>query len=240
MGNKIVIVGGGSTHTPGIVEVLRNRSKDLQLEEIVLYDNNKERNYLIGEFTRIYYRDNNSDVKVSYTTDIREAFKNANFLYVQIRPGLNNQREIDEKICLKHGVVGQETCGLGGFSFALRVIPEILKIVEVAQVVCPDAWILNYTNPEAIISEAIYKKFPNAKCLCICDMPISIEETLAEYLDIPYKDLTFKYFGLNHFGWWTNIYDKNGKDLLPGIREKVELGELKGLIQTNEEIVGDD
>lgn len=240
MGNKIVIVGGGSTHTPGIVEVLRNRSKDLQLEEIVLYDNNKERNYLIGEFTRIYYRDNNSDVKVSYTTDIREAFKNANFLYVQIRPGLNNQREIDEKICLKHGVVGQETCGLGGFSFALRVIPEILKIVEVAQEVCPDAWILNYTNPEAIISEAIYKKFPNAKCLCICDMPISIEETLAEYLDIPYKDLTFKYFGLNHFGWWTNIYDKNGKDLLPGIREKVELGELKGLIQTNEEIVGDD
>ena len=193
MGNKIVIVGGGSTHTPGIVEVLRNRSKDLQLEEIVLYDNNEERNYLIGEFTRIYYRDNNSDVKVSYTTDIREAFKDANFLYVQIRPGLNNQREIDEKICLKHGVVGQETCGLGGFSFALRVIPEILKIVEVAQEVCPDAWILNYTNPEAIISEAIYKKFPNAKCLCICDMPISIEETLAEYLDVPYKDLTYKY-----------------------------------------------
>ena len=218
MGNKIVIVGGGSTHTPGIVEVLRNRVEDLDLEEIVLYDNDEERNYLIGEFTKIYYRDNNSSVKVSYTTDIREAFKNANFLYVQIRPGLNNQREIDEKICLKHGVVGQETCGLGGFSFALRVIPEILKIVEVAQEVCPNAWILNYTTPEAIISEAINKKFPNAKCLCICDMPISIEETLAEYLNIPYKDLTFKYFGLNHFGWWTNIYNKQGKDLLPGIR----------------------
>lgn len=240
MGNKIVIVGAGSTHTPGIVEVLRNRAKDLQLDELVLYDNNEERNNLIGEFTRIYYRDHDSNIKVSYTTDIREAFTDANFLYVQIRPGLNNQREIDEKICLKHGVVGQETCGLGGFSFALRVIPEILKIVEVAQEVCPDAWILNYTNPEAIISEAIYRKFPNAKCLCICDMPISIEETLADYLKVPYKDLTFKYFGLNHFGWWTNIYDKKGNDLLPGIREQVLSGELTGLIQTNEEIVGDD
>ncbi len=240
MGNKIVIVGGGSTHTPGIVEVLKERSEDLQLEELVLYDTDKTRNSLLGEFTKIYYKDNNSKVKVSYTTNIREAFKDANFLYVQIRPGLNIQREIDEKICLKHGVVGQETCGLGGFSFALRVIPEILKIVEVAQEICPDAWILNYTNPEAIISETIYKRFPKAKCLCICDMPISIEEAIADYLKIPYKDLTFKYFGLNHFGWWTNIFDKNGRDLLPIIRERVLRGELKGLIQTNEEIIGDD
>ena len=239
MGNKIVIVGGGSTHTPGIVEVLRNRADDLLLDEIVLYDTDQERNYLIGEFTKIYYKDHSSAVKVSYTCDIEEAFKDANFLYVQIRPGLNNQREIDEKICLKHGVVGQETCGLGGFSFALRVIPEILKIVEQAQRICPDAWILNYTNPEAIISEAIYRKFPEAKCLCICDMPISIEEAVADYLKIPYKDLTFKYFGLNHFGWWTNIYDKSGKDLLPELREKVLSGELESLAQTNEEIIGD-
>ncbi|MDQ0151079.1 6-phospho-alpha-glucosidase [Eubacterium multiforme] len=239
MGNKIVIVGGGSTHTPGIVEVLKNRAEDLELEELVLYDNNEERNRLLGEFTKIYYRDNNSKVNVSYTTNIEEAFENADFLYVQIRPGLNNQREIDEKICLKHGVVGQETCGLGGFSFALRVIPQMLKIVEVAQRVCPDAWILNYTNPEAIISEAIYRKFPKAKCLCICDMPIIIEKSIADYLKIPREDLTFKYFGLNHFGWWTNIFDKEGHDILPEIRERVLSGELTALNQTNEEAVGD-
>ncbi len=239
MGNKIVIVGGGSTHTPGIIEVLRNRADDLLLDEIVLYDIDEERNYLIGEFTKIYFKDHNSDVKISYTCDIEEAFRGANFLYVQIRPGLNKQRETDEKICLKHGVVGQETCGLGGFSFALRVIPQILDIVEHAQRICPDAWILNYTNPEAIISEAIYRKFPKAKCLCICDMPISIEEAIADYLHVPYKDLTFKYFGLNHFGWWTNIYDKTGKDLLPELRQKVLSGELTNLAQTNEEIVGD-
>ncbi len=237
MGNKIVIVGGA--HTPGIIEVLRNRADDLLLDEIVLYDIDQERNYLIGEFTKIYFKDHNSDVKISYTCDIEEAFRGANFLYVQIRPGLNKQRETDEKICLKHGVVGQETCGLGGFSFALRVIPQILDIVEHAQRICPDAWILNYTNPEAIISEAIYRKFPKAKCLCICDMPISIEEAIADYLHVPYKDLTFKYFGLNHFGWWTNIFDKTGKDLLPELRQKVLSGELTTLAQTNEEIVGD-
>lgn len=93
MGNKIVIVGGGSTHTPGIVEVLKERSEDLQLEELVLYDTDKTRNSLLGEFTKIYYKDNNSKVKVSYTTNIREAFKDANFLYVQIRPGLNIQEK---------------------------------------------------------------------------------------------------------------------------------------------------
>src|SRR5699024_5192028 len=72
-----------------------------------------------------------------------------------------------------------------------------------------------------MISEAIYRTYPHAKALCICDMPISQEETIADFLGIPHKDLTFKYFGLNHFGWFTNIYDKEGRDLLPALRERV-------------------
>ena len=178
MGKKFVIVGSGSSYTPAIVDVLLHRKDDLGLEEVSLYDIDAQRAERTGAYCKLYAAENFSDVKVGYTTDIEEAFTGADFLFVQIRPGLNKQRETDEKICLKHGVLGQETCGLGGMSFALRCIPAILEIVGKAQEICPDTWILNYSNPEAMISEAIYRTYPNAKALCICDMPISQEETV--------------------------------------------------------------
>lgn len=239
MGNKFVMVGGGSTQSPGILEVLRQRAKELNLTDLVLYDNDAERVSLLGQYTKMYYGETGSPVHVSYTTDIEEALKDANFLFMQIRPGLNKQRAIDEKICLRNGVVGQETCGLGGFSFAMRVIPAVLEIVAKAQEICPDAWILNYTNPEAILSEAIYHEFPDAKVLCICDMPVSIEGAIAKYFNKDMHDLTFKYFGLNHFGWWSAVYDENGQDLLPQLREDVLTGKIDTLLISNEETTED-
>lgn len=239
MGNKFVMVGGGSTQSPGILEVLRQRATELNLTELVLYDIDEHRVSLLGQYTKMYYAETGSKVNVSFTTNIDEAFTGADFLFMQIRPGLNAQRAIDEKICLSHGVVGQETCGLGGFSFALRVIPAVRQIIQKVKEHCPDAWILNYTNPEAILSEAIFTEFPEAKCLCICDMPISIEGAIAKYLNKDLRDLTFKYFGLNHFGWWTAIIDKNGADLLPQLREDVLSGKIDTLLMSNDETVGD-
>ncbi|MEG0078440.1 family 4 glycosyl hydrolase [Enterococcus sp.] len=239
MGNKFVMVGGGSTQSPGILEVLRRRAQELAIDELVLYDIDEKRVSLLGQYTKMYYAETGSLVNVTYTTDIDEAFTGADFLFMQIRPGLNAQRAVDEKICLSHGVVGQETCGLGGFSFAMRVIPAVRQIIRKVKELCPDAWILNYTNPEAILSEAIYSEFPDAKCLCICDMPISIEGAIAKYFDKDLRDLTFKYFGLNHFGWWTQIIDKDGKDLLPLLREDVLSGKIDTLLMSNDETVGD-
>lgn len=235
MGNKFVMVGGGSTQSPGILEVLRQRAGELALTELVLYDIDEERVSLLGQYTEMYYRESGSNVTVSYTTNIDEALTGADFLFMQIRPGLNKQRAIDEKICLSHGVVGQETCGLGGFSFALRVIPAVVEIMTKVKELCPDAWILNYTNPEAILSEAIYHVFPEAKCLCICDMPISIEGAIAKYFNKDLRQLTFKYFGLNHFGWWTAIIDEKGQDLLPLLREDVLSGKIDTLLMSNED-----
>lgn len=235
MGYKFVMVGGGSTQSPGILEVLRQRAEELNLSELVLYDNDSERVRLLGQYTEMYYRETGSKVQVSYTTDIDTAFTGADFLFMQIRPGLNKQRAIDEKICIQNGVIGQETCGLGGFSFALRVIPAVLDIIRKVKELCPNAWILNYTNPEAILSEAIYREFPEARVLCICDMPISIEGAIASYFNKDLRDLTFSYFGLNHFGWWTHIYDENGQDLLPQLREDVVSGKIDTLLQSNEE-----
>ncbi len=239
MANKFVIIGGGSTQSPSILEVLRQRSADLEMNELVLYDIDEERVSLLGQYTKMYYEETGSPVKVSYTTNLDEALQGANFLFMQIRPGLNKQRAIDEKICIRNGVIGQETCGLGGFSFAMRVIPAIIDIIKKVKEICPDAWILNYTNPEAILSEAIYREFPEAKVICICDMPISIEGAIAQYFHKDLKDITFKYFGMNHFGWWTSMIDENGHDLLPDLRKDVEDGKIDTLAQWNDETLDD-
>lgn len=224
MTNKFVIIGAGSTHTPGILAALTAKADDIKLKELCFHDIEYDRVSQMGEFAKIYMREHRPDVKMTWTTDLEEALTDANFVMIQIRPGRNEQRAVDEHTCYKHGLIGQETCGLGGFAFALRTIPAILEIVKTALKICPDAWLLNYSNPEAMVSEAVYRTYPQAKMLCICDMPISQQEQVAEYLGYNEKDLTFKYFGLNHFGWYTNIYNKEGIDLLPKLRDDVLSG----------------
>lgn len=240
MKNKFVIIGAGSTHTPGILAALTSKADEIHLSELCLHDIDEERVYHMGEFNRIYMKEHRPDIKTSWTTDLKEALTGANYVLIQIRPGRNEQRSIDEHTCYKHNLIGQETCGLGGFSFALRTIPAILEIVKTALEVCPNAWLLNYSNPEAMVSEAVYRSYPEAKMLCICDMPISQQETIAKYLGYEEKDLTFKYFGLNHFGWYTNIYDKAGNDLLPKLRQEVLDGTLKNFDKVEDDGKTDD
>ena len=141
------------------------------------------------------------------------------FLFAQIRSGGLTMRALDEQIPLRHGVVGQETCGPGGFAFALRSIPDMLAIGEDVRRYAPDAWILNYSNPAAILADMWHKRFPELKSLFICDMPIVIELLVAATLGYPHRDLAFEYVGLNHFGWWRHIWNPQGEDLLPELRD---------------------
>ena len=218
---KIVIVGGASTYTPGIVKGLITNNDELPLKELVLVDINKQRLDTMGGYIKILMARYLPEVKVSWTTNREEAFPGTDFFFVQIRPGGLKQREQDEKIPLKYGLVGQETCGAGGFAFAMRSIPAMIEIVKDAVKYAPEAWILNYSNPESMISEALNRAVPEAKALCLCDMPISQEVSLAKVLDMDHKDLNFDYFGLNHFGWFSAIYDNDGKDLLPQLVEDI-------------------
>ena len=218
---KIVIVGGASTYTPGIVKGLIKNNDELPLKELVLVDINKERLDTMGGYVKLLVAKSLPEVKVSWTIDREKAFPKTDFFFVQIRPGGLKQREHDEKIPLKYGLVGQETCGAGGFAFAMRSIPAMVEIVKDAVKYAPEAWILNYSNPESMISEALNRAVPEAKALCLCDMPISQEVSLAKVLDREHEDLTFDYFGLNHFGWFSAIYDNDGNDLLPQLVEDI-------------------
>ncbi|MGL5042707.1 MAG: maltose-6'-phosphate glucosidase [Culicoidibacterales bacterium] len=225
----ITIAGGGSTYTPGIIQALLNNSSRLPICEIRLYDIDKQRNADMEVIINFMLKQSNQEiVKLRVTSNPQTAFSGCDFIFSQIRVGGLEMREKDEKIPLKHGLVGQETCGLGGFAYGLRSIGGILEIVEHIQNYAPAAWILNYTNPESIVSEAVRRKFPQAKMINACDMTISIEQTIALNYGYDRKNWIPTYFGLNHFGWYTQIYDKSlGKDIMPELIKKITTQNMK-------------
>ena len=220
---SIVVAGGGSTFTPGIVLMLLDNLDKFPIRQIKFYDNDGERQDVIAKACDILIKEKAPDIKFVSTTDPEEAFTDIDFVMAHIRVGKYAMREKDEKIPLKHGVLGQETCGPGGIAYGMRSIGGVLELVDYMEKYSPDAWMLNYSNPAAIVAEATRKLRPKSKILNICDMPIGIELRMAEILGLKSrKDMVIRYFGLNHFGWWTDIRDKEGNDLMPLLREKVE------------------
>lgn len=218
--SKIVLVGGGSTWTPGILKAMTTHLSTFPIEKITLYDIDADRQSVIGEFAKILFKEEAPDVKVTYTTDEEEAYSDVDFVFCQMRTGGFEMREKDEKIPLKHGVIGQETCGPGGFAYGLRSIVDMQKMVNKVRSISPDAWILNYTNPAAIVALALDKLFPEEdKILNICDQPVNLLRSFASLIDFDANKFEPVYFGLNHYGWFKHLYDENGKDRMPEIKE---------------------
>jgi len=214
--SSIVIAGGGSTFTPGIVLMLLQNLETFPIRQIKFYDNNAERQEIIAKACEIILKEQAPDIAFSYTTDPKTAFTDVDFVMAHIRVGLYAMRELDEKIPLKHGVVGQETCGPGGLAYGMRSIGGVLELIDYMEKYSPNAWMLNYSNPAAIVAEACRVLKPNSKVLNICDMPIGIEGNIAKILGLKSrKEMEVTYYGLNHFGWWTSIRDKKGNELLP-------------------------
>lgn len=236
MKKTIVIAGGGSTYTPGIISALLSHSDRFPMKEIRLYDNDPVRNadmkLIIAHLLEV---ENQQEINLVVTEDPKEAFTGAEFVFFQIRVGGLKMREQDEKIPLKYGLVGQETCGLGGFAYGLRSMGGLLEVVDHVQTYAPEAWILNYTNPETLIGEAIRRTYPEGiRMINVCDMTISIEETIADNYDYNRKNWVPTYYGLNHYGWYTEIYDKKlERDVMPEIIEKMQEQEM-GVADFNE------
>ena len=219
---SVLIAGGGSTFTPGIVLMLLEQLERFPLRKIKFYDNDGERQEPIGEACKVLIREKAPEIEFLYTTDPEEAFTDIDFVMAHIRVGKYKMRELDEKIPLKHGVVGQETCGPGGIAYGMRSIGGVLELVDYMEKYSPNAWLLNYSNPAAIVAEATRILRPNSKILNICDMPIGTETRMAKILGLKSrKDMVVRYYGLNHFGWWTDVRDKAGNDLMPQLKAYV-------------------
>lgn len=219
---SIVIAGGGSTFTPGIVLMLLENIDRFPIRSLKMYDNDGARQEIVAEACKILLAEKAPQIEFQYTTDPEVAFTDVDFVMAHIRVGKYPMRELDEKIPLKYGVVGQETCGPGGIAYGMRSIGGVLELVKYMEKYSPNAWMLNYSNPAAIVAEATRVICPNSKILNICDMPIGIENRMANILGLESrKELDVMYYGLNHFGWWKTITDKSGKDVMPALKEYV-------------------
>ncbi len=235
---SVTVAGGGSTFTPGIVLMLLENMDRFPIGSIKFYDNDAARQEIVGKACEIYLKENSPEIEFTYTTDPEVAFSDIDFVLAHIRVGKYAMREKDEKIPLKYGVVGQETCGPGGIAYGMRSIGGVIEILDYMEQYSPNAWMLNYSNPAAIVAEATRRLRPNSKILNICDMPIDLEEKMAHMCGLSSrKEMQVGYYGLNHFGWWHKIYDKDGNDLMPRIKEHVaENGFADALSDSNQHV----
>ncbi|WP_020008197.1 6-phospho-alpha-glucosidase [Salinicoccus albus] len=235
---NLVIAGGGSTYTLGIIMSLIEEKETLPLKTLTLYDTDGARQERIGQATAVILREKYPELEsFKYTTDKKEAFEDIDIAFLQIRTGGLAMREKDEQIPLKHGVLGQETCGPGGMAYGMRSIPDMIELVKDIRTYAKDAWILNYTNPAAIVAEALKRVFPeDDRLLNICDMPIAIMQSYADMLGKDVWNLVPGYFGLNHFGWFTKIEDTQGNDYTQTIKDKII---SEGFVPTDSEIADD-
>jgi len=192
------------------------------LKKLVLYDIDPDRLELVDTLCGSLIAKLDPECVYFTTTDPEKAYTDIDFAFAQIRQGGMEMREKDEKISLEFGVVGQETCGPGGMAYGLRSIPGVFQVIDDVRKYAPEAWIINYSNPAAIVAEATRRKYNNYKILNICDMPVAIMLSFAKMLGLEkYNDVDPVYFGLNHFGWWTHLYDKSGVDRMPELKEKI-------------------
>ncbi len=212
-GVKIVTIGGGSSYTPELVEGFIKRYHELPIRELWLVDieAGKEKLEIVGAMAQRMVKAAGVDCTVHLTLDRREALKDADFVTTQFRVGLLPARIKDEKIPLSHGMIGQETNGAGGMFKALRTVPVILSIVEDMKELCPDAWLINFTNPAGMITQAVLTHGNWKKVIGLCNVPIGAMKMDAKALDIPEEELRFQFAGLNHLHWH-KIKDNTGTD----------------------------
>lgn len=201
---KISIVGAGSSYTPELLEEMCNRRDTLPVKEIVLYDINKERLDIMTGFCQRFAAKRDLDVKIRSTMSLEDAVEGADFVDTQIRVGGNEQRVIDEKIPLKYGLVGQETTGAGGMMKAFRTIPVMLEVARCMEKLSPNGWIINYTNPTGLVTEAV-TRYTNANIAGFCSGGIFPKMWAKQAMGVDYKRVQYDYVGLNHMNFISNV-----------------------------------
>jgi 6-phospho-beta-glucosidase len=201
---KFAIIGAGSSYTPELIEGLVQAKDSLPVDEIAFMDIDEERLQVITGFCRRFLKYLGHDIEITPTTDRREAIESARFIDVQIRVGGNAQRVLDEKIPLKWGIVGQETTGPGGMLKAFRTIPVMLDIARDIERYSPHAWIVNYTNPTGLVTEAV-TKYTQANIAGLCSGGLFPQWRVSEALNVPQESIRYDYVGLNHLNFAFNI-----------------------------------
>ncbi|HSR03696.1 MAG TPA: 6-phospho-beta-glucosidase [Proteiniclasticum sp.] len=220
---KVVTIGGGSSYTPELIEGFIKRYEELPITELWLVDieEGREKLDIVGSLAKRMVEAAGIPMKIVLSLDRREALKEADFVTTQLRVGLLKSRILDERIPLEHGIIGQETNGAGGMFKALRTIPVILDIVEDMKELCSDAWLINFTNPAGMVTEAVMRYGNFEKVIGLCNVPIGMKKTMAKQLDADEKDVDMEIIGLNHHFFMTDVFLK-GESRMDEILKKYE------------------
>ncbi len=205
---KVVTIGGGSSYTPELIEGFIKRSDRFKIDELWLVDveEGMEKLEIVGNLARRMFQKAGLDTKVFLTLDRKEALKDANFVTTQFRVGQLAARAIDERIPNSHKLLGQETNGFGGMFKAFRTVPIILDIVSEVEELCPDAFIINFTNPAGIVSEAVNRYTNFKRFIGVCNVPIDMKFGVADMLEIERDRVEIDFLGLNHMVYGLDVY----------------------------------
>jgi len=222
---KIAVIGGGSTYTPELMEGLVLRRKELALDEVVLHDIDPTRLGPVAGFCRRMAAHLGApDLHVRDTLDLPEALTGAAFVVVQVRVGGQKARHLDETLPLRHGCIGQETTGAGGFGKAMRTIPVLLEIANAVRQHAPGAWWINFTNPSGLVTEAL-ARHGGVRVVGLCNIPMEMRIQAAGLLGAPVEEVLLDYVGLNHLGFVRGVRWQ-GRDHLPDLL--ASLAEFQG------------
>ena len=215
MGIKLAIIGAGSSYCPELMQGLIRRKEFLALDELRLSDIDESRLHIVGEFCERVLHANGMNPRITRTKDLSLALDGADFVVTQIRAGKLEARIRDEKIPLGYGLIGQETTGIGGFTNALRTIPQMEQIAGAIERYAPSAWLVNFSNPSGIVTEYLLNHTP-IKAVGLCNLPIGAQERIAKLLRLPMEQVRLETVSLNHCGAITAVH-VGGKNVLPDL-----------------------
>ncbi len=201
---KVAIIGGGGIRTPLVAHGLIQSREVIGVEEISLYDPDRDRVRLTGELSKEVARQLRGEVWVTTPERIEETVEGADFVISSIRVGGMDARARDERLAIEHGIAGQETTGIVGFAKAMRTIPVALEHARTVEKYAPGAWFVSFTNPAGLITQAL-AAHTNLRLIGICDTPSEMFHRIALALKAPACEVQCDYFGLNHLGWVRRI-----------------------------------
>jgi 6-phospho-beta-glucosidase len=219
---KIAVIGGGSTYTPELVNGFLERQKSLPLNELWLMDIDQQRLEIVGGFAQRMVAAKGDPFKVILTTDQRLAVKGASYVTTQIRVGHMPARVADEYLGKRHGLIGQETTGIGGMAKAMRTIPVLLKLARDMEELAPGAMLVNFTNPSGLVTEALQRYAPAIPSVGVCNVPIGMKMQIVKEMEkstgkkIPLERAELNTLGLNHLSWHRG-FTVDGEDVWPQV-----------------------
>jgi 6-phospho-beta-glucosidase len=228
---KVTVIGAGSTYTPELVNGFLARMTIFPLGELWLMDIDARRLEVVGGFARRMVKAKGDPFRVSLTTDRRLALQGADYVITQLRVGQMEARRQDEYLGRRHGLIGQETTGVGGMANALRTIPVILEIAAETRRAAPGALLVNFTNPAGLVTEALQRYAPQVASVGVCNVPITARMSLLELLrktcglSVDPERAALNTLGLNHLSWHRG-FSLEGEELWPRLLPAY-LGELR-------------